>query len=272
MSASPPLVLVRGGGDLGSGVAARLHRCGFGVVVTEIERPLAVRRLVAFAEAVYRGQVLVEEILGKNVESCAQARQAVEARQVAVLVDPAAACGRELQPIALIDARMRKRPPEKMEQTSLFIVGLGPGFTAGENCHAAVETNRGHYLGRVLWMGSPQPDTGLPEAVGAHQADRVLRAPQAGVLQARVMLGERVRKGDVLATVGDAPVRALFDGALRGLMHDGLQVEGGLKIGDLDPRADPAYCALISDKALAVGGGVLEALLSQPAIRRGLGA
>jgi xanthine dehydrogenase accessory factor len=271
MSASRPLVIIRGGGDLGTGVAARLHRCGFAIVVLEIERPLAVRRLVALAEAMYAGEVEIEDLKGRKVERMQDVAEAHAAGFVAVLADPAAESREMLKPVALVDARMRKAAPEIGMEAAPLVVGLGPGFEAGVNCHAVVETKRGHHMGRVLWKGSAAPDSRVPEAVTGRGNDRVLRAPGEGVLHALAGLGEVVRRGQVVARVESAEVRAPFDGALRGLIHDGLPVWRGDKIGDVDPRKEPAYCREVSDKSLAVGGGVLEALLSQAEIRRELG-
>lgn len=266
-----PLVLIRGGGDLATGVAARLHRTGFKVVVLEVPQPRAIRRLVALAEAVYAGQVVIEDLLGVRCADVEAACDALAGGQIPVLVDPEASSRAAFRPIALVDARMRKIPPELGLEAAPFVVGLGPGFTAGVDCHAVIETQRGHHLGRVLWEGQAAPDTGVPEAVAGHASDRVLRAPAAGVIGACVPLGSMVRKGEEIARVSGVPLRAPFDGALRGLLHDGLEVAEGDKVGDIDPRGVPAYCREISDKSLAVGGGVLEALLSKVEIRRRLG-
>lgn len=269
---SRPLVLIRGGGDLATGVAARLHRTGFDVVVLEVPQPRAIRRLVALAEAVYAGRAVIEDLHGVHCADVEAARSALSAGLIPVLVDPQADSRAALHPVALVDARMRKGPPELGLEAAPFVVGLGPGFTAGVDCHAVVETQRGHHLGRVLWQGQAAPDSGVPEAVAGHDRDRVLRAPAAGVLEALVPLGAVVRAGDEIARMGGVPLHAPFAGTLRGLLHDGLEVVQGEKVGDLDPRGVPAYCREISDKSLAVGGGVLEALLSQPEIRRRLGS
>jgi xanthine dehydrogenase accessory factor len=271
MAASRPLVIVRGAGDLGTGAAARLHRCGFAVVVLEVDRPLAVRRLVSLAEAIYAEEVKIEDLTGRRVEGIEGVAEVHAAGQIPVLVDPTAESRSALAPAALVDARMRKVPPEIGMDSAPVVIGLGPGFEAGVNCHAVVETQRGHHMGRVYWRGSAMPDSRVPEPVFGYDVDRVIRSPAEGVLHALVPLGEVVRRGRVLARVEDTPVPAPFDGALRGMIHDGLPVWRGDKIGDLDPRKEPAFCREISDKSLAVGGGVLEALLSQTEIRRRLG-
>lgn len=263
-------MLVRGGGDLATGVAARLWRSGFWVVVTEIEQPLAVRRLVALAVAVYADEVEVEDLRARRAADVAAARTALGQGWIPVLVDAEANCRVELQPAGLVDARMTKRPPELSMHSAPLVIGLGPGFAAGENCHAVVETNRGHRMGRVIWNGASEPDTQVPDPVGGQAANRVLRAAGPGVFRGVVELADRVSRGDLLARVGNSELVAPFDGIVRGLLHDGVEVTKGFKVGDLDPRGDPALCRLISDKALAVGGGVLEALLTRPEIRRQL--
>ncbi len=265
-------MLVRGGGDLATGVAARLWRTGMAVVVTEIDRPLAIRRLVALAEAVYAGEARVEDLIGVRVDSLAQARRALTRDRIPVLVDPQADCRRGLLPDVLVDARMRKVTPDLGLEAAAWVIGLGPGFTAGADCHAVIETRRGHHLGRVLWQGQAEPDSGTPESVQGHADDRVLRAPTDGTLRDGVRLGGHVTAGSPLARVGTTVLPAPFDGVLRGLLHDGLEVRRGQKVGDVDPRGDVSFCHQISDKALAVGGGVLEAILSRPELRRLLGA
>jgi xanthine dehydrogenase accessory factor len=265
-----PLVILRGGGDLATGVAARLHRSGFAVIVTEVGQPRAVRRLVALAQAVYAGEVVIEDLHGQIVASGEEAIQEFLQGKIPVVVDPDAKLRFELPLIAIVDARMRKRPPEIGMESAPLVIGLGPGFTAGLDCHAIVETNRGHHMGRVIWERSAQSDTGVPEPVAGHAVDRVLRAPSTGTLKTLIPLGTLVHLGDTIASVDGDPLRAPFDGALRGLLHGGLEVKRGEKVGDLDPRGVLSYCYEISDKSLAVGGGVLEVLLSRPEIRRRL--
>ncbi|OGO08968.1 MAG: hypothetical protein A2Z66_04785 [Chloroflexi bacterium RBG_13_66_10] len=272
MTPPSPLILVRGGGDLASGAVARLHRAGFSVVVLELARPLAMRRLVSFAEAVYAGEIWVEEMHGVCVGGAEEAARALEAGAVPVWVDPEAECRQHLRPVAIVDGRMRKRPPEPGVASSLPVIGLGPGFTAGLDCLAVVETKRGAHLGRVIWQGNAALDTRVPEPTSGFAEERVLRSPAAGEVLGLKALGSNVQEGDNVAEVAGVAVRAKFAGVLRGLMHDGLHVEAGAKLGDIDPRGDPSLCTLISDKALAVGGGVLEAVLSQAEIRRQLGA
>jgi len=261
------LVLLRGGGDLATGVAHRLHRAGFGVVITELAQPLCVRRAVSFAEAVYAGAITVEGVTARlvtdadAVPSEARVRAVLAAHEIPVLVDPQGRALDLLRPTVVVDARLAKRNLDTSLHDAPLVIGLGPGFTAGVDCHAVVETNRGHHLGRVYWQGGAEPDTGQPEPVRGFGVDRVLRAPCAGVFVGRKRIGDAVLAGEIVAEVDGAPVVATFSGVLRGLLHDGLTVAAGLKVGDLDPRGVHEHCFTISDKARSVGGGVLEAVL-----------
>ena len=269
------IVLIRGGGDLASGVALRLHRAGLRVVVTELAQPLAVRRLVSFCEAIYAGQFAVEGVVGRRVADASDTLRILQVfakGQIPVLVDPQADSIKSLHPTVVVDARMMKRTADLIPTPVSLIVGLGPGFVVGENCHAVVETLRGHTLGRVYWQGSAAADTGVPDPVREQSAQRVLRAPVDGILVGRVDIGEHVEAGQPVAEVAGQPVIAPFTGVLRGLLHPGLTVRAGLKIGDVDPRDDPGFCTLVSDKALAVAGGVLEAILSRTELRSNLWA
>jgi xanthine dehydrogenase accessory factor len=263
-------VLVRGGGDIASGVVLRLHRAGLRVAVAEIAQPLAVRRKVAFAEAVYEGEMTIEGVTARRVTDFADTFRVLQIfakSQVPVLIDPLAESIKTIRPTVLVDARMRKEAPELSREAAHLYIGLGPGFEAGYNCHAVVETNRGPFLGRVYWQGPAEADTRLPDPVQGYSAERVLRAPAEGVIEAQAEIGDRLRAGQLIARVGVQPVAAPFDGVLRGLIRPGLAVTQGLKIGDVDPRNDPRLCCLVSDKALAVGGGVLEAILARPNLR-----
>jgi len=260
------LVLIRGAGDLASGVAARLHRCGFPVVMTELPQPLMVRRAVCFGEAVYEGEMVIEELSARRVPDVAQARRALAARVIPILVDPPAACRAELAPAVLVDGIMAKHNTGSAPTTrsdAPLVIGLGPGFTAQVDCHAVVETQRGHWLGRVYWEGSALPDTGIPGEIGGEGAGRVLRAPADGLLTAHVEIGVAVAAGQQIATVAGIEVRAGCAGVVRGLIRSGLRVTAGMKIGDIDPRGERVHCFTISDKSLAVGGGVLEAILTK---------
>jgi xanthine dehydrogenase accessory factor len=249
-------ILIRGGGDIATGVALRLHRTGHRVFITELQQPLAVRRTVSFAETIYEGEWTVEEVTARRAESVAQAVEFSRNGIIPVLVAP------ELDTVTLkyavlVDARLTKAVMDYPLSRQPLIIGLGPGFTAGRNCHAVVETNRGHTLGRVYWNGPAQPDTTTPEG----DPRRVLRAPIGGIIVGHVEIGQHVEARQIIASVGSEQVASPFKGIVRGLIHPGLSVSKGLKIGDIDSRDDPDLCRLVSDKALAVGGGVLEAVL-----------
>lgn len=254
------LILVRGGGDLGTGVAYRLHRAGFTVMVTDLAQPTCVRRAVAFAEAMYTGSITVEGVTAVRVDDPMLGMAHVIMREIPVVVDDRSVLER-MRPPLVVDARLAKHNLGTRLHDAKLVIGLGPGFTAGLDCHAVVETNRGHHLGRVLWEGTAEADTGQPEPVRGFAGERVLRAPAAGVLMARLTIGDAVKAGDIVATVNGQPISAPFSGVLRGVVHDGLTVTAGMKVGDLDPRGVRENCFTISDKARAIGGGVLEAIL-----------
>ncbi len=262
LNLSDVLVLIRGGGDLATGVAHRLHRAGFTVMMTELPRPLAVRRAVSFAEAVYAERVTVEGVTARRAPDPMVGMAYTVMGEIPVVVDIHDTTLARMRPPIVVDARMAKRNLGTRLTDAKLVIGLGPGFTAGADCHAVVETNRGHHLGRVYWEGSAEPNTGEPEPVRGFAGTRVLRAPREGEFKGRLEIGDLARAGDVLASVDGEPIRAQFDGVVRGLLHDGLRVTAGMKVGDLDPRGVREYCFLISDKARAVGGGVLEAIFA----------
>jgi len=264
------LILILGGGDLASGVALRLHRVGLRTLISELPQPLAVRRNVSFAEAVYAGEISIEGINARRVKDPTDKLSILTMLgkgDIPVLIDPDGLAIDELHPAIVVDARMRKQRAELIGSSGMLIIGLGPGFDAGINCSAVIETQRGPTLGRVYWQGEPLPDNGLPDPVGQYRAERVLRSPTDGIISAHAEIGDILYKGQLIASVNGQEIRAPFDGVLRGLIYPGLNVNTGLKIGDLDPRGDPNIVNLVSDKALAIGGGVLEAILSKPNLR-----
>ena len=262
---SDDLVLLRGGGDLATGVAFRLHQAGFPLAVLELDRPLVVRRRVALATAVLEGQVDVEGLVGRRVESWGQAMVMARSGQVPVLVAPdwPPAGFADGDVAILIDARMAKCNLDTRIDQAPLVIALGPGFSAGLDCHAVVETKRGHTLGRVIWDGPALANTGRPGTIAGRTADRVLRAPAAGTVFWQVNIGELVTEGQSIGRVGTERLYAPFAGVVRGLIAPGLEVPAGYKIGDLDARAGREACFTISDKALAIGGGVLAAILSR---------
>jgi len=263
------LILIRGGGDLATGVAIRLLRSGLKVVVTELPQPLAVRRSVAFSEAIYKGQASVEGFIARRVQDAQDILRVLNIlsnNQIPLLVDPLCASAKLLHPAVIVDARLTKLPPEPIGFAPLLYIGLGPGFLAPSNCQAAIETRRGHDLGRVYWDGGPALDTALPEG----DSRRVLRSPADGKLTTYVDIGQVVDEEALIADVCEHHIKAPFRGLLRGLLRSKTQVSLGMKIGDIDHRIDPALCTTVSDKSLAIGGGVLEAILSHTAARKSL--
>lgn len=272
------LVLVRGGGDLATGCILRLARAGFQVAVLEIAQPTAVRRTVAFSEAVYAGEAVVEGLRARLVADAAELLALAGEGLVPVLVDPLGEAIAQVGPQALVDAIVAKRNLGTRLDMAPIVVALGPGFAAGVDAHAVVETNRGHDLGRVIWEGQAEPDTGVPGDIAGFGLERVLRSPAAGTMRALCAIGDRVKAGDpVFAVEGGPPcvVASGLDGVVRGLIHDGLPLKPGLKVADVDPRARPENCFSVSDKARAIGGGVLEAILAlgaRPAAILALGA
>lgn len=256
------LVVIRGAGDIASGIALRLHRAGMQVVMCDLAAPTSIRRTVCFSEAIRLGEVRVEDVRGVLCDDVEAARAVVAAGAVAVLVDPDATCVPALAPDALVDAILAKRNLGTTRDMAPVVIGVGPGFTAQQDCDAAVETMRGHYLGRVYYEGSPIPNTAVPGLIGGYAGERVMRAPADGVFEPCVEIGAQVKAGDVCATVAGESMRATIDGVVRGLLQAGVLVRAGMKSGDVDPRCHPEYIKSSSDKALAVGGGVLEALLA----------
>jgi xanthine dehydrogenase accessory factor len=254
-------VVVKGGGDLGTGVAWRLHRCGFRVLVTEVAQPTVVRRAVAFASAVYDGVTTVDGIAARLVKDDAEITACWATGEAPLLVDSEGAVIKRLRPDVVVDAILAKRNVGTRITDAATVVALGPGFIAGMDCHAVVETKRGHNLGRVILEGSAEPNTGVPGSVGGESARRVLRAPAEGIFRTVRAIGDVIQVGEVVAYVGDVPLRSRLDGVVRGLLHDRLRVTIGMKVGDVDPRGVVSHCFTISDKALAVAGGVLEAIL-----------
>jgi xanthine dehydrogenase accessory factor len=259
------LIIIKGVGDLASGVAHRLHQAGFAILITELPQPLVVRRTVAFAAAVHDGAMVIEAVRACRVNSWTEAQGRIAHGDIAVMVDPQAQVVREAQPLAIVDAIMAKRNTGTTIHAAPIVVALGPGFTVGVDCHAIVETKRGHNLGRVYYQGAAEADTAIPAEVNGFTRERVLRAPLDGVFHARAQIGQSMIApcivGHVVSEFSTMPIIAEVSGVVRGLIAHGTPVTRGLKIGDIDPRGIVAHCFTISDKARAIGGGVLEAIL-----------
>lgn len=254
-----PTVVVRGGGDLATGVAWRLFQCGFPLLVLELAHPLVIRRGVAFASAVFEREWTVEAVRAVKTEV---PRRIERLDYVPVVVDASGEAIHALHPHVVVDGRMRKKPEGTRLDDAAIVVALGPGFVAQQHCHYVIETQRGHFLGRVYDRGSALPDSGVPGALGGQTAGRVLRAPAEGSFETDVELGTCVLAGQRVGRVGAHEVLATIAGTLRGLVHAGTPVHAGTKIGDIDPRpADEIDLCVISDKSRAVGGGALEAIL-----------
>ena len=256
------LVIIRGAGDLATGIALRLKRAHISVIMTDIPAPTAIRRTVAFSQAIVLGETKVEDVTARRVETPEAAMALLQENVVPVLADPDCACRAQLRPDALVDAILAKRNLGTKIDDAPVVVGIGPGFTAGEDCHAVVETMRGHTLGRVIYRGSALPNTNIPGLIGGYAGERVLRAPADGIFCQKLEIGAVVRAGDIAGEVDGELMKCTIDGVLRGILADGTPVFKGMKSGDVDPRCKPEYCTTASDKALAVGGGVLEAVLN----------
>ena len=255
------LVLIKGAGDLATGVAYRLHRAGFDIVMTDIAQPTAVRRTVSFCQCIYDGTATVEGVTSRRVESVDEVKECLSRGEIPVLVDPNAAIRTQMPFDAVVDAILAKYNVNTRMDDAPIVLALGPGFTAGQDCHGVVETKRGHYLGRLLLEGSAIPNTGVPGDVGGYTTQRIIRACKDGVFHPVAHIGDTVAEGDIVARVDDEPVYAQMPGTVRGMLPDGLQVQQGMKSGDIDPRCEYNHCFTISDKARAIGGGVLEGLL-----------
>ena len=254
------LVIIRGGGDLATGVAVRLFRAGFSVMILEVNHPTVIRLPVSLARVVYENKAIVEEIEAVLIPSWEKAKDTVKQGKIPVLVDPEGCCIEKLSPAVLVDAILAKRNlGTKIDQAPL-VIGLGPGFTAGEDVDVVVETMRGHNLGRVYYQGQAAPDTGVPGEVGGESKRRLLRAPAEGKIVPLHSIGDIVKAGEVIAEVEGVPLRAEISGALRGLIYPESWVSKGMKVGDIDPRGIREYCFTVSDKARSIGGAVLEAI------------
>ncbi|MFQ6008874.1 MAG: selenium-dependent molybdenum cofactor biosynthesis protein YqeB [Candidatus Zixiibacteriota bacterium] len=258
----PNRVIVRGAGEMASGVIRRLFMAGFEVIALEKPTPDCVRRYVCFAEAFFKGKVTVEGVTALLVDSAEKAIATASNRYVPVLIDPEARQVPVLAPMAVVDSRMLKQKVDNGLGMAPVVIGLGPGFVAGENCHAAVETERGIDLGRVIYNGSPRADSGVPASVNGYTHQRVVRSPVDGKFTSCCKITDIVESGQVLGRVAGVSVVSRINGMVRGIVHDGLNVSTGQKIGDVDPRCLQELCYKISDRANAVGGGVLEALLA----------
>lgn len=254
------LIMIKGAGDLASGIACTLIRAGYAVILTEISHPTVVRRTVSFAMAVFDGSCRVEDIEGRLAHSATEALALAEQGIAAVLVDPELNALKELRPPVLVDAVIAKHNDGLSMDDAPLVIAVGPGFIAGTDCHAVIESQRGPTLGSVIWSGAAQPDSGVPGLVGGYAAERIIRAPADGEFIPLKDIGDMVELGEPMGRVGESVVRAQLSGMVRGMLAPHTPVHKGLKSGDIDPRRDRALCCAISDKALAIGAAVLQAV------------
>lgn len=258
------VVIIRGGGDLASGTIHRLYCCGYRILVLECEKPTAIRRMVSFCEAVYDGQSSVEGVLCRKINSIEECEAVWAAGEIPLMVDTEGDTLKKYRPAALVDAILAKRNLGTTRDMSDLTIALGPGFVAGDDVDYVVETMRGHNLARVITKGAALPNTGVPGMIAGFGKERVIHAPASGEIHCISKIADIVEKDQILAWIGDTPVRASLTGVLRGIIRDGFTVPKGMKIADIDPRKEQKKnCFTISDKARCIAGSVVEILLSE---------
>lgn len=255
------MVLIKGAGDLATGIAYRLKKSGFDIVMTEIHKPTTVRRTVAFSQAVFDNEIAIEGIKGVKVNNINEIYEEIREGNIPIIIDEKAEIIKELRPDVVVDAIIAKRNLGTSIEDAPIVIGVGPGFEAKVDCHLVVETKRGHYLGKVIEEGSAIPNTGVPGNIGGYTKERIIRASSNGKIKPVVAIGDFVKKGDIVAYIDGVEVLAEIDGIVRGMLQEGIEVFKGMKSGDIDPRCEKDHCFTISDKARSIGGGVLEAIM-----------
>ena len=255
------MVLIKGAGDLATGIAYRLKKSGFDVVMTEIHKPTTVRRTVAFSQAVFDNEIVIEGIKGVKVNNINEIYEEIREGNIPIIIDEKAEVIKELRPDVVVDAIIAKKNLGTSIEDAPIVIGVGPGFEAKVDCHLVVETKRGHYLGKVIEEGSAIPNTGVPGNIGGYTKERIIRASSNGKIKPVVAIGDFVKKGDIVAYIDGIEVLAEIDGIVRGMLQEGIEVFKGMKSGDIDPRCEKDHCFTISDKARSIGGGVLEAIM-----------
>ena len=263
------IIIVRGAGDIATGIAHRLFKCGFRLILTEIERPLVVRRFASFANAVLEGEAEVEGICAVKAGCIEDIYKMWCGVDIPVLCDSECKILEDIKPLAVVDAILAKRNTGTHRGMAPITIGVGPGFEAGVEVDAVIETHRGHNLGKVIYKGYAEADTGIPGTIMGYSQERLLRAPSNGIISNVLEIGDMVKQGEVVAFVSGEPVRSAIDGVLRGLIADNTEVHAGLKIGDVDPRGIKENCFTISDKSRSAAGGVLEAILTLKNVKWG---
>ena len=262
-------ILIKGAGDLATGIASRLYGAGHQIMMTDIAVPLTVRRLVAFSRAVYEGEAVVEDMTARLAKNQEEAEEIMEQGDIPVIVDPKAECIQWFQPDVIVDAILAKKNLGTTRDMAPLTIALGPGFVAGQDVDVVVETKRGHKLGRIIRAGSAAPNSGVPGVIGGYGAERVIHSPAAGVFRNRRAIADFVEAGETIALLetpeGETvPVTTQISGILRGLLRDGYPVTKGFKVADVDPRrAELENCFLISDKARCIAGSVLELVAAE---------
>lgn len=255
------IVLIKGAGDLATGIAYRLKKSGFDVVMTEINNPTTVRRTVAFSQAIFDDEIEIEGIKGVKVNNINEIHKEIEKGNIPIIIDKEANIIKELKPKVVVDAIIAKKNLGTNINDAPIVIGVGPGFEAKKDCHLVIETKRGHYLGKVIEEGSAIPNTGVPGNIGGYTKERIIRASSKGKIKPVVKIGDYVKKGEVVAYIDTIEVLAEIDGIVRGMLQEGTEVFKGMKSGDIDPRCEKNHCFTISDKARSIGGGVLEAIM-----------
>ena len=255
------MILIRGAGDIASGIALRIYQCGFTLAMTDLSKPISIRRTVCFSEAIIHGTYTVENATAESARTHDDAERIWHCGHIPVFADDQGSVLSLLKPDAIIDARLAKVNIDTRMSDAPIVIAVGPGFIAGVDCHAVIETQRGHYLGRSIYQGSASENTGIPGNIGGYTIERIIRSPKVGIFHILHQIGDRINAGDAVAQVDDTPVFSLIDGVLRGILSEGTPVFSGMKCGDVDPRCKVEHCYSVSDKALSVGGGALEALL-----------
>ncbi|WFD12278.1 selenium-dependent molybdenum cofactor biosynthesis protein YqeB [Tepidibacter hydrothermalis] len=255
------VVIIRSGGDIASGIAHRLYKCGFKVIIIEIEKPLVIRRSISFADSISKGKKEVEGVVAKHIKRYDEIDGIWKNKEIPVIIDEGCTILNYIKPLAVVDAILAKKNIGTHIDMAPITIGVGPGFEAGVDVNLVVETNRGQTLGQVIHSGKAQENTGIPGNIIGYTTERVIKSPCDGVLTIKEDIGNMVYKGDVVCYVGDEPVKTVISGVVRGMISDNSNVFKGLKIADVDPRGKTEYCDIISDKARAVAGGVVEAIM-----------